>query len=69
MGKGKRKRVSQLAGPGGVFGPAERERARDRVGRRPTRPASGGDNAGTSQGRCRGVGPHARGRGADGVER
>jgi hypothetical protein len=30
MGKGKRKRVSQLAGPGGVFGPAERERERPR---------------------------------------
>jgi hypothetical protein len=47
MGKGERERVSQLAGPGGVFGPAERERARGRVGRRPTRPASGGDGVGT----------------------
>jgi hypothetical protein len=36
MGKGKRKRNSQLAGPGGNFGPAERGRAR---GRRPSWPA------------------------------
>jgi hypothetical protein len=47
-GKRKRERVSQLAGPGGVFGPAERERARGRVGRRPTRPTSGGDDVGTA---------------------
>jgi hypothetical protein len=68
MGKGKRKRVSQLAGLGGVFGPAERERARGRVGRWPTWPASGVDGVGMAWGRCCGVGPHARGRGADGVE-
>jgi hypothetical protein len=68
MGKGKRKRVSQLAGSGGgVFGPAERERGR--VGRWPTRPASGGDDVGMARGRCRGAGPHARGRGADSMER
>jgi hypothetical protein len=59
----KRKRVSQLAGSGGVFGPAGRERMRDRVGRRPTHPASWGDGVGMARGRCRGVGPHARGRG------
>jgi hypothetical protein len=44
------------------------------VGRRPTRPASGGDGVGTAQGRRRGAGPHARGRGltawhGDGGER
>jgi hypothetical protein len=61
MGKGKR--VSQLSGPGGVFEPAGRRRACGRVGRRPTRPASGGDSVGTTWGWCRGVGPHARGRG------
>jgi hypothetical protein len=69
MGKGKRKRVSRLAGAGGVFGPVERERAHGRMGRRPTRPTSGGDGVGMARGRCRGAGPHARGRGADGVER
>jgi hypothetical protein len=63
-GKRKKKRNSELIGLGG-FWPSERERARARVGRRPTRPASGerrGDGA-------MGVGPRARGRGADGVER
>jgi hypothetical protein len=63
-GKRKKKRNSELTGLGG-FRPSERRRARGRVGRRPTRPASGerrGDGA-----VC--VGPRARGRGADGVER
>jgi hypothetical protein len=63
MGKGKRKRVSQLARLGGVFGPAERERARGHMGRRPTQPASGGDDVGMVRGWCRGAGPHARERG------
>jgi hypothetical protein len=49
---------------GGNFGPAERERARSRVGRQPTRPTSGGDGGE----RRRGTGPHAREReGADDV--
>jgi hypothetical protein len=41
---------------GGDFGPAGRERARSRAGRRPTRPTSGGDGG---ERRC-GAGPHAR---------
>jgi hypothetical protein len=43
MGKRKKKRDSQLAGPGGGgdFGPTERGRAGERGGRRPTRHASG----------------------------
>ena len=41
---------------GGDFGPAGRERARSRAGRRPTRPTSGGDGGE----RRRGAGPHAR---------
>jgi hypothetical protein len=60
-GKRKRKGFPQLAGPGGGFRPS---RVRARAGRQPTRPASGerrGDSA-------VGVGPRARGRGADGVE-
>jgi hypothetical protein len=43
--------------------------ARGPVGRRPTRPASGGDGVGMARGWCCGAGPHARGRGVDGVER
>jgi hypothetical protein len=61
MEKGKKKRNSELTGLGRISA----QRARARVGRRPTRPASGerrGD--GTV-----GVGPRTRGRGADGVER
>jgi hypothetical protein len=69
----KKKGFSASWAGGGVFGPAGRERARGRaggrVGKRPTRPASGEDGVGMARGRCRGVGPHARGRGADGVER
>jgi hypothetical protein len=61
---GKEKEKEFLASwAGGVFGPARRERARDRVGRRPTRPTSGE----TAWVWCRGTGPHARERGADGV--
>jgi hypothetical protein len=58
-GKRKKKRNSQLAEPGGNFGPAERGRARGAGG--PLGPPAG-DGAVS-------VGPRARGRGADGVER
>jgi hypothetical protein len=49
-GKREREKVSRLAGPGGVFGPARRERTRGRVGRRggPLGPPAGrrhGDGA------------------------
>jgi hypothetical protein len=44
-GKRKKKRNSEQTGLGG-FWPSERGRARGRVGRRPTRPASGGNSAG-----------------------
>jgi hypothetical protein len=61
---GKEKEKGFLASwAGGVFGPAGRERARSRAGRRPTRPTSEGDDGE----RRRGAGPQARERGADGV--
>jgi hypothetical protein len=67
-GKRKKKRDFLLAGPGGVFGPAERERARGR-GRRPSRPTKkgaltaqsgrwrGGEPVGSTAGDARGGSP------------
>jgi hypothetical protein len=65
IGKGKRKRVSQLAGPGEEFlaQPSASERAAAWAG------SPLGKPVGMAWGQCRGAGPHARGRGADGVER
>jgi hypothetical protein len=63
MKKGKRKGNSELTGLGVDFWPSERGRARDRVCRRPTQLASGGNIAVMAQGLCRGAGPCARGRG------
>jgi hypothetical protein len=62
-GKRKKEKEFQVNRAGGDFGLVGRRRVRGRVGRRPTRPASGGDGMGTAQGQRRGVGPHARGRG------
>jgi hypothetical protein len=60
--KWKKKRNSELTGLGG-FWPSESGRARGRVGRRPTRPASGANGVGMVWGRRRGAGPRVRGRG------
>jgi hypothetical protein len=55
MGKEKEKGfLASWAGGGGV-GPARRERARSHVGRRPTRPTSGGDGLGKEWGRWPGL--------------
>jgi hypothetical protein len=61
----KKKRDFLLAGPGGVFGPAERERARGR-GRRPTSPR----RSGTARADAVGAGPRVSERsGVNGAER
>jgi hypothetical protein len=54
-GKRKKKRNSQLAGPGGDFGPAERRRVLAR-GRWPSRPTRSGDGTADAVG----AGPCAR---------
>jgi hypothetical protein len=58
-GEKKKRKGFSASRAGGFFGPAGRERTRDRVGRQPTWPTSGGHGVGTAPWHgptCRGEG-------------